>query len=47
MVGQLFLWYGQKAEILTWIGGYILVAGLIFIMLYVRPKAQTTRETPS
>ncbi len=47
VVGQLFLWYGQEAEILGWIGAYIFVAGLIFIMLYTRPRAQTTRETPS
>ena len=47
VVGQLFLWYGQKAEILSWIGVYIFAAGLIFITLYTRPRAQTTRETPS
>ena len=47
VVGQLFLWYGQEAEILSWIGAYILVAGLIFITLYARPRSQTTRETQS
>ena len=47
IVGQLFLWYGQEAEILSWIGACILIAGLLFIALYVRPRAQTHRETPS
>ena len=47
VVGQLFLWYGQEAEILSWIGVCILAAGLLFITLHARPQPQaTSQETP-
>ena len=46
VVGQLFLLYGQQAEILTWMGSFIALAGVVFIVLSARPRSQTiNRET--
>lgn len=46
VVGQLFLLYGQQAEILTWVGSFIALAGIVFIVLSARPRPQTAnRET--
>lgn len=46
IVGQLFLLYGQEAQILTWVGGFVILAGVLFIAFFTRPQVQAAnRET--
>ena len=44
IVGQFFLIYGQDAGVLTWVGIFVCLAGLLFISLYRQPQTQTTNE---
>ena len=44
LIGQLFIFGGQEAMLLTWVGGLIIIFGLIFIIGAAQPQSPAYAE---